>query len=111
MIMEEEVKNTKKKLTGMGEDVLKTLDKEGNPSIDIPLRTLSNVVFDKATKQLTLGDKSAKRYLFNVAHSKKFMQTMMVGGFCKSLLDEGIHASIRDMYYNLKRTLECATLK
>jgi len=103
--MADEVNNTKKKLTGMGEDVLKTLDKEGNPSIDIPLRTLSNVVFDKATKQLTLGDKSAKRYFFNVAHSKKFMQTMMVGGFCKSLLDEGIHASIRDMYYNLKRTL------
>jgi DNA topoisomerase VI subunit A len=40
-----------------------------------------------------------------VAHSKKFMQTLMVAAFCKSLLDEKIHASIRDMYYNLKRTL------
>ncbi|MCX6815478.1 MAG: DNA topoisomerase IV subunit A, partial [Candidatus Aenigmarchaeota archaeon] len=41
----------------------------------------------------------------NAAHAKKFMQTTMVAGFCKSLIDENIHASIRDMYYNLKRTL------
>ncbi|MBI4015091.1 MAG: DNA topoisomerase IV subunit A, partial [Candidatus Aenigmarchaeota archaeon] len=103
--MADEIKETKKKLAEMGEKVITTLNEEGSPSIDIPLRTLSNVVFDKRTKQLVLGDKSAKRYFFNVAHSKKFMQTMMVGSFCKSLLDESIHASIREMYYNLKRTL------
>ena len=89
----------------MGKKVLTTVEKKENPNIEIPLRTLSNVIFDKTTKQLKLGDKVGSRSYFNVAHSKKFMQTLMVASFCKSLLDEKIHASIRDMYYNLKRTL------
>jgi DNA topoisomerase VI subunit A len=98
-------KNTKEKLVKMGQEVLGEIEKGENPNIEIPLRTLSNVIFDKKTRHLKLGDKSAKRYFFNVAHSKKFMQTLMVSGFCKSIIDENIHASIRDMYYNLKRTL------
>jgi DNA topoisomerase-6 subunit A len=92
-------------LKRLGESVLDQIERSENPNIDIPLRTLSNVIFDKKTGQLTLGNKSAKRYFFNVAHSKKFMQTLMVGAFCNSLLEENIHTSIRDMYYNLKRTL------
>ncbi len=98
-------KNVGAELKKLGESVLNHIEKGENPNIDIPLRTLSNVIFDKKLGQLTLGGKSAKRYFFNVAHSKKFMQTLMVAGFCNSLLEEGIHTSIRDMYYNLKRTL------
>ncbi len=98
-------KEVSKELVKLGEKVLSDIDKKQNPSIEIPLRTLSNVIFDKKTHQLTLGDKTAKRYFFNVAHSKKFMQSLMVASFCKQLIDENIHTSIRDMYYNLKRTL------
>ncbi|MFH0832557.1 MAG: DNA topoisomerase IV subunit A [Candidatus Aenigmatarchaeota archaeon] len=99
------MKNVKNELESLGKKIVTNIEKKENPSIDIPLRVLSNVIFDKKTKQIMLGDKSAKRYFFNVAHAKKFMQTTMVAGFCKSLLEENIHASIRDMYYNLKRTL------
>ena len=99
------MKEVRKELEKLGNKVLGDIEKAENPNIDIPLRTLSNVIFDKKSAQLTLGDKSAKRYFFNVAHAKKFMQTLMVAGFCNSLLEENIHTSIRDMYYNLKRTL------
>jgi DNA topoisomerase-6 subunit A len=98
-------KNVKTELERLGEKVLTEIEKKENPNIEIPIRALSNVIFDKKSGQLMLGDKASKRYFFNVAHSKKFMQTLMVAAFCKSLLDEKIHASIRDMYYNLKRTL------
>jgi DNA topoisomerase VI subunit A len=98
-------KNVKNELERLGEKILTEIEKKENPNIEIPIRALSNVIFDKKSGQLMLGDKTSKRYFFNVAHSKKFMQTLMVGSFCKSLLDEKIHASIRDMYYNLKRTL------
>ena len=98
-------KEVRKELEKLGNKVLGDIEKTENPNIDIPLRTLSNVIFDKKSGQLTLGDKSAKRYFFNAAHAKKFMQTLMVAGFCNSLLEENIHTSIRDMYYNLKRTL------
>jgi len=98
-------RNVKDELERLGEKIIREIDKGENPNIEIPIRTLSNVVFDQKTKQLSLGDKTAKRYYFNVAHSKKFMQTLMVASFAKSLIDEKIHTSIRDMYYNLKRTL------
>jgi len=98
-------KDTKKKLSGMGEGIIKDIDSKENPKIEIPIRSLSNVIYDDKTKSLSLGDKTSKRFLFNVAHAKKFMQTTMVAAFCKELLDEGINTSLRDMYYNLKRTL------
>ena len=98
-------KDVKKELVKLGEKVLADIEKKQNPNIEIPLRTLSNVIFDKKARQLTLGDKTAKRYFFNAAHSKKFMQSLMVASFCKQLTDQNIHASIRDMFYNLKRTL------
>lgn len=89
----------------MGEKLIKDIENKQNPNIDIPIRALSNIIYDKKTGTLMLGDKSSKRYFFNVAHARKFMQTVMIGAFCKSLIDEKIHTSIRDMYYNLKRTL------
>ncbi len=99
--MVKDVSNILKKL---GNDVYSQIEKKENPNIEIPIRSLSNIIFNKETKQITLGDKTSKRYYFNVAHAKKFLQTLMVASFCKELIDEKIHTSIRDMYYNLKRT-------
>src|SRR3990167_3109272 len=99
-----EKKKTKDELKKLGLEIIDDIENKRNPDIEIPIRALSNVIYDKKTGQLTLGDKKAKRYFFNVAHSKKFMQTLLVGAFCKDLIDANIHASIRDMYYNLKRT-------
>lgn len=98
-------KDPKEKLTEMGNKILDDISKKQNPKIEIPIRSLSNVIYDQASKALRLGDKTSKRHFFNVAHAKKFMQTMMVASFSKDLLDEKIHTSLRDMYYNLKRTL------
>lgn len=98
-------KDVRKELKQLGNKVLNEIEKKENPNIEIPIRALSNIIFNKQNKHLMLGDKFAKRYFFNVAHSKKFMQTLMVGSFCKRLADDNIHASIRDMYYNLKKTL------
>lgn len=95
----------KKKLESLGEKVIKDVDRGENPSIDIPIRSLSNVRYDKKTGMLILGDKSAKRYFFNVAHAKKFMQSMLISSFCKELTEQNLHTSLRDLFYALKRTL------
>src|SRR5438445_8385950 len=68
-------KGTKEKIEGLANKILTQIDKSETPTVDIPLRTLSNIIYDSQTKSLNLGDKTAKRYLFNVAHAKKFMQT------------------------------------
>lgn len=99
------MKNPKKKLEDLGNKILNDIEKKENPAIEIPIRSLSNVIFDGETGRLSLGKKVSKRFFFHVAHAKRFMQTLLVGAFCKGLLTENIHTSLRDMFYNLKRTL------
>ncbi len=95
----------RKELIKIGEEVVKEINKQQNPKIELPVRGLSNVVFDKESKTLTLGDKTAQRFFFNVAHAKKFLQTIEVAAICKSLLDVKKHASLRDVFYMAKRTI------
>ena len=98
------MKEAKRRLEQLGEKTLSEIEKGENPSIDIPIRSLSNVIYDSKTRMLTIGDKTAKRYFFNVAHAKKFMQSLLVASFCKELQDQSLHTSLRDLYYVLKRT-------
>ncbi|HDR53522.1 MAG TPA: DNA topoisomerase IV subunit A [archaeon] len=90
----------------LGKEVEKTIFEGENPSIVLPVRGKRNVVWDKDAGLLSLGDSTSKRYFINVAHAKKFMQTMLVGAFSKQLLDEDIHASLREAFYSLKHTIK-----
>src|SRR3989339_1065792 len=82
------------------------VDKGKNPMIKVPIRALSNVIYDKKTKTLILGDKTAERSFFNVAHAKKFLQTVEVASIIKrELLETGKHSSLRDVFYMAKRTI------
>jgi len=95
----------KKRLVDLGKKVVNDVFKNKNPSIDIPVRAISNVVYDEKTKTLGLGEKMAERFFFNVGHSKKFLQTLEVAAVSKSLLDVQKHASLRDVFYMAKRTI------
>jgi DNA topoisomerase-6 subunit A len=99
------LKEVKKKLENLGEKILEDIEKGENPNIDIPIRSLSNIEYDPKTGMLSLGKKSKKRYFFHAAHAKKFMQTTLVAAFCKELISQNLHTSLRDLYYALKRTL------
>ena len=97
--------NPSKKLQELGKDVASQILKNKNPSIDVPIRALSNVVFDKKERKLQLGTKSAQRFFFNVGHVKKFLQTLEVARASKKLLEVGKHTSLRDVFYMIKRTI------
>ena len=92
-------------LVALGKSILADIRKGDNPKIELSVRGLSNVVYDKESKTLGLGNKTAQRFFFNVAHSKKFLQTIEIAAICKSLLDAGKHASLRDVFYMAKRTI------
>ncbi len=92
-------------LVEFGKKLVNDVEKGRNPNVDIPIRNLSNVTFDKKTQLLKLGSKSAKRFFFNVGHTKKFVQTLEVAKITKNLLDVGKHASLRDVFYMAKRTI------
>lgn len=92
-------------LTNIGEKILKDIDKNKNPSIIVPIRALSNVIFNEKTKTLEIGDKTSTRSFFNVAHAKKFLQTVEIASISKDLINQEKHASLRDVFYMAKRTI------
>ncbi len=94
-----------KALIELGAKVIKDIDKNKNPNIEVPIRALSNVIFNEKTKTLELGDKTSMRYFFNVAHAKKFLQTIEIASISKDLIEESKHASLRDVFYMAKRTI------
>ena len=93
------------KLKELGLQMVEQLKKKEDPSIGIPIRTLSNVYYDEAKELLMLGNSKSQRNYLNISNTKKFMQTMMVGAFCKELLKSNVTTSIRDLYYSLKGTI------
>jgi DNA topoisomerase-6 subunit A len=103
--LEKQKTEVKKSLKQIGEKVLKDIESGSNPSLDVPIRTLSNVKFDEKSRMLTMGEAIAKRYFFNVAHVRKFVQTIEAAAVAKELIDVNKHLSLREAFYRMKRTL------
>src|SRR3990167_8138486 len=97
---------SKEEIELLGRRIVNQIDKGKNPEIVFPLRNLSNIVYDKKTKTLKLGDKKGSRLFFNVAHAKKFLQTVEVASIIKKeLLDSEKHEHLRGVFYISKRTI------
>ena len=94
-----------KKLVGLGNEAVREVAAGENPSVEIPLRALSNINFNEKRQIIELGNAKQERYLFKVGMARKFMQTFLVASACKDLLEEGKTTSIRDLYYITKHTL------
>jgi DNA topoisomerase-6 subunit A len=77
-----------------------------NPSIELPVRALSNVHFNEEKRIIELGDRKASREFFNTNMAKKFMQTFLVANECRKLIEEDKTISIRQLYYKTKHTLK-----
>src|SRR3989338_4517801 len=107
MTMEKKTKKSEAagSLVELGKKLVDDVNKGRNPNVDVPIRNLSNISFDSKAQTLKLGSKTAKRYFFNVGHTKKFVQTLEVAKIAKNLLDVGKHASLRDVFYMAKRTI------
>lgn len=89
----------------MGKKLVTDIEKGENPSLDVPIRSLSNVRFDTQTKMIMLNNAISKRYFFNVAHVRKFVQTIEAAALAKELLEVNKHLSLREAFYRMKRTL------
>ncbi|MCK4433348.1 MAG: DNA topoisomerase VI, partial [Methanomicrobia archaeon] len=100
------MKKTEEKLTEFGENILHQLEKGRDPSIKITQRSLGNVKYDDVKGFLVMGNKYSKRHYLNIAHTKKFMQTLLVASYCNQLIKKNKHAGIRELYYALKHTIE-----
>ncbi|HIH09728.1 MAG TPA: DNA topoisomerase IV subunit A [Candidatus Diapherotrites archaeon] len=99
-------KEVVKRLDGIGETLLRQIEKSESPTYQVPVRTLNNIFFDKKSGTIKLGDKVSDRNFLNIAHSRKFMQTLLVASEIKKVIGAQATVSIRDLYYALKHTIE-----
>lgn len=102
----ERAKKTLGKIDKLAVETIRQVKRAQNPSMEIPIRALSNVAFSKKHQLIELGDRVQSREFFNVSMAKKFMQTFLVAGACKDLLESGKTTSIRDLYYMTKHTIQ-----
>ena len=106
MKMTKQKVKSKEEIELLGKKIVNQIEKGKNPEITFPLRNLSNIIYDKKTGTLKLGDKKGTRNFFNVAHAKKFLQTVEVASIIKKeLLDSGKHEHLRGVFYISKRTI------
>lgn len=94
------------KIVELAESVVKCAEKKKDPTIDIPMRTLSNAQFNKSRGIIEMGDKFATRNFFDLNKARSFMQTLLIASGCKKLIDEDKTVSIRGLYYLSKHTIK-----
>src|SRR4051794_12277931 len=87
------------KLEKLARSTIKQVTTGANPQMAIPVRALSNVSFNEKNRLIELGDRAQSREFFNKSMAKKFMQTFLVAGAVKELLDSAKTTSIRDLFY------------
>ncbi|MBI5884325.1 MAG: DNA topoisomerase IV subunit A [Elusimicrobia bacterium] len=97
--------SVEKKLIGLADLVVRAADRGRDPSIEIPVRSLSNVKFNEKRRIIEMGPNTQERTFFNVGMAKKFMQTMLVADALSELQRAGLTTSLREIYYRAKHTI------
>ena len=93
------------RLTNLGNELTKEIERYESPRMHVPQRGLGNVSFNERKNLLELGDKKSARSFLNIAHTRKFMQTVLIASKCKEFVGRDKTASIRELYYQLKHTI------
>jgi DNA topoisomerase-6 subunit A len=93
------------KLKNLGGEITENIMLHQSPKIRMPQRGIGNINFNEKKNLLELGDKISTRSFLNVAHSRKFMQTVLIAYKCKEFVSRDKTASIRELYYQLKHTV------
>ena len=97
--------STKKRMEELGKMLINEIKSGNNPLMDIPIRALSNVTFNEKTRLIEMGAAKSKRYFFNVAHIRKFVQTIEAAAIARELLTVNKHLSLRQVFYAMRRTI------
>jgi DNA topoisomerase-6 subunit A len=95
-----------RKLYGIAENVVHQIEHKHPPTFTTKVRGLNNVYFDEKNGYIQLGDKQVTRHFLNLGAARKFMQTMEINSKCYEYLQEGKTASIREIYYELKKNIK-----
>jgi len=95
----------RERIVDLARSLVQLADQQRDLHLDIPVRALSNVKFNPKRQIIEMGSNTQRRSFFNLGQAKKFMQTILVAGSCKRLIDQTKTTSIRDLFYNCKHTI------
>jgi len=94
-----------RRLEEFGKSIAMQVLKGMPPRMEIPVRTLSNTIWDEKRRILVLGPAKAKREFLDMKESRKFMQTLLMLSLILMARREGDFPTIRDLYYMGKHTI------
>src|SRR5205807_858362 len=100
------VSTVEKKLVGVADLVIDAAQRRKDPTLAIPVRSLSNVTFDERKGLIEMGKRKQARSFFNVGMAKKFMQTVLVADALCELQRANLTTSLREIYYRTKHTIK-----
>ncbi len=95
----------RKKLVEWAREMIENARKKGELFTEVAVRTLGNVIWESEKGIIKMGERKAKRSFLHIGQAKRFLQLVLVASRIKSLLDEGITTSLRDVYYRTKYTI------
>jgi DNA topoisomerase-6 subunit A len=87
-------------LKSLGLKIYEQIESEAFPSIEMPSRSTSNILYDQKLRQYILGEKIVKRSARNIRHLRPFTQLVWVAHFVKDLLTQGKTSTLRDVFYS-----------
>jgi DNA topoisomerase-6 subunit A len=87
-------------LRRIGQQVVDSIRSQQFPSLSLPDRKTSNIVFDEKGERYVLGPSESRRDSGNIKHVKSFTQLMWVADFSKRLIESSRTSSLRDLYYS-----------
>ncbi len=97
---------TIKRLRELADNVVEQVGRRRDPHVEVPIRALSNVRYNKARRFIEMGRNTNRRQLFNLSQAKSYMQTMLVAQGVVQLIESQKTLSIRGLYYRLKHDVE-----
>ncbi len=95
-----------KKLVGVADMVIEAAQRRKDPTLAIPIRSLSNITFNERKGMIEMGRGKQARSFFNVGMAKKFMQTVLVADALSELQRSDLTTSLREIYYRTKHTIK-----
>src|SRR3989449_4731952 len=95
-----------RKLVGVADIVVNAAQRGKDPTLTIPIRSLSNITFNDRKGLIEMGKRKQARSFFNVGMAKKFMQTVLVADALCELQRANLTTSLREIYYRSKHTIK-----
>ena len=99
-------------LENFGKQLYAELSKNKYPEVDIPIRSLTNSIYDQKQRQFVIGDKTSLRSAKNPSQLESLVKLVWLADYVKNeLVKNRITGTIRDVYYASMNEPETAFAK